>query len=951
MSSTAQEYISRMSLTDLMTQMAQIDVHLLVKKDDSGKIQVDTDAVNDWIGQRGVGSVLNFVNEANWSIEEYRSMLETLQKAAHEHKRPPIIYGIDSVHGGNYFYGATVTPQPLNLAATFNVTCAEQAGALASRQTRVAGITWLFSPLLGIALSPRWSRVYETFGEDPVLVGELAAHMIRGIQMPDEDDKNSPPRAAACAKHFVGYSFPINGHDRAPSWIPTRHLYQYFVPPWKRVMKAVDKTSRPLTVMESYTETDGVPNVANFQTTNRLLRQTLGFDGVLVTDYQEMENLATWHHTAPDLVSAVQLALRQGTADMSMLPDNVDNFVTALQTGVDNHLISRERIVQSATRILQLKQDLGMLNSNDGIGYNSKDKSPQKYPYHERDREEALEMVRQSIVLVKNEQNLLPIQASAGQKILITGPTANSKACQSGGWTGTWQGAPGEDWFTYGNTVLEAFAAQSGWDVSFRCGVDILGHDCQDVSNDGSETQGAGKIWNQAVDEVKDWVGMKDDSSIARAVQAASSADIVVIAVGEEPYAEKPADIRSLELPRGQYELVQHIRENSTAKIVLVYFGGRPRLLRQVVDVADAVLVGFLPGPSAGDALVEIVTGQVNPSARLPLTYPMYDDGGGVPYFHSVSDQCTTGDGPLPHWQYTQCDVQWSFGHGLSYTTFSYSGFTATGGVDRDLQLSVTVENTGNRGGSETVLFFTFDEFRRTTPEYKLLRAFEKVYLEPGHKITVTSTIPLDDLRFIGPDDDTHYIMDPKMSLWAGVGSSTDCRADPDNALCVHLKPTDPDESYIAACEAACNIWMESGCGNFNSDAACLKQCTAISQYPNSDTNYQNQGWGWNYANCLESVLWGMKQEVKMNECWRMTTLCRDIFRTGTMDEYGAGSYSAPQQLQVQQASAGVTVVALLAGLVASGIIVALMKGYTVKRRSGSRPSTEFVRVGTHDLE
>ena len=937
-----------MSMDDKIGQMSQIDISMLLQtttgeqQHDSGRQILNTTAVEEWIGQKGVGSVLNLVvDHAHfWTAADYRQAALQIQQVAAQHGRPPVIWGLDSVHGANYLHGAIVTPQPINLAATFNTTVAYAAGKLASRDTRAAGMNWLFSPLLGIALESRWSRVYETFGEDPVVVGHMAQAMIRGIQEPDNDHA-IPSRAAACAKHFVGYSMPHNGHDRSPSWIPTRHLYQYFVPPWKRVLGEVK------TVMEDYTETDGVPNVANPAALNYLLRERLQFRGVLVTDYAEIRNLYQWHHAVGSAEQADQESLRHGSVDMSMIPNDFDGFRRSILDGLQSHRLSPERITVSAERVLQLKQDLHMMDETLQM-------DDPNLVLVGTDEAAGVDMVRQSIVLTKNDQNVLPLHVLSTTtkrlKVLVTGPTSDSLSYQSGGWTGRWQGvkmAQEKDWFTYGSSLLGAFSAEASLDVSYRCGVDILGQDCGGDSNDNDT------MWDHAVHDIKDWVGLNESDvpvSIQNAVEVAASADVVVIAVGEETNAEKPGDIRSLDLPAGQYQLVQHIQQNTKAKIILVYFGGRPKLLHDMVQQSDAVFVAFLPGPSAGEAIVDMVMGRVNPNGRLPLTYPMYDDGAGVPYFHAVSDQCTRGEGALPHWEYIPCEVQWPFGHGLSYTTFEYSDFTATGGIDQDLELSVVVRNTGNMGGAEVVMFFTFDEFRSTTPEYKRLRAFDKVYLEPGGEAHVKKTVPLDELRFVGPNDDTHYILDPKMKVWVGLGASTDCRVNPaDNKSCMHLQSDNPSQEYIGACEAACDLWGSSGCNRLSKDA-CLPMCTAIARFPASPEDDGNNGWGWNYVRCLESVLEGISTEQGSSqevECWKMTSLCRDIFQTGRLDEHGKGPYDAVPGTSTTLVPFS-NFVALLVGLVATAIIVNLMNGGFFWKRRHS-PETEFAVINTEE--
>ena len=849
-----------MSLDDKIGQMAQIDISKLTYHTAKDELTLNQTAVDFFIGKLGVGSVVTTIVCECSCATQYRKIAVAIQKTARKYNRPPVIWGIDSVHGASYVNGAVVSPQPINLAATFNVSVAVQVGKLASRDTRAAGLNWIFAPLFEIGLEPRWSRIYETFGEDPVIVRIMANAMTEGIQEKDTTPGAIPSQAAACAKHFIGYSMPINGHDRAPSWIPRRHLYQYFVPPWKNLTA--------MTVMESYSEYDGVPNVANHESLYYLLRQRLNFDGVLLTDFRELHNMRTWHRNVETDQDAVIYSLRQGSVDMGMIPYHFDGFADSVRAGVEQNMLHMERIDKSVLRMLQLKHQLNMFTEE------LVEEDP-NLKWVGTDQEAVLHMAHQSIILVKNENDLLPLTFS-NESILVTGPTSSSLIYQSGGWTWQWQGAPEEDvWFTYGTNVLDAMKQETDWDIVYSCGTNILGGECED----GNALRG----W---VGQVVDWEDIHSGvhSSIDRAAAVASSVNTILVCVGEEAYAEKPGDIRSMRLPQGQYELVRRLRNsNPSARIVLLYFGGRPRLLKEMVEHSDAVLIGFLPGPSAGTAVVDLLRGRVNPSGRLPITYPMYEDGGGSPYYRSVSSKCTTGSGILPHWLCGPCEVQWKFGHGLSYTSFEYSNLQASGGIDDDLRVSVTVTNTGSRAGAETVLFFTFDSFRSPTPEYKRLRAFDKVVLQPQESTTVHATVPLDDLRFVGPHDDTHYILDYKMKGWLGMGPQTDCRMDPKtNPLCVRLQATHPDRPYVAACEAACTVWKQSHCMQaYHWDvSACLKECMNV---PPATTSSLDNGWGWNYVNCLESVVWELQEDtntMNLTNCWQMTTKCRNVFQT-----------------------------------------------------------------------
>ena len=662
-----------------------------------------------------------------------------------------------------------------------------------------------------------------------------------------------------------------------------------------------------MTVMESYTEIDGVPNVANTETTRYLLRQRLGFEGVLVTDYEEILNLRNWHKIVPDGESAIIRALEHGTVDMSMLPWEADGFREGALAAVDQKRIAPQRIEESARRVLQLKQQLNMFNEE------LRESDP-NVALVGRDDAMTLEMARQSIVLAKNDDSTLPWDSSKGKKILVTGPTAASLIYQTGGWSGQWQGAPNEDdWFVSGSSVLTALSANgSGLDISYACGTNILGGECDDTTSEKG-----------ILEQVEGWVGMGPHNSVDRAVQAAADANLVVICVGEEAYTEKPGDTRSLRLPDGQYELVRSIKSHTKAKIVLVYFGGRPRLLGSMVDESDAVLLGFLPGPNGGVAIADIILGQINPSGRLPMTYPAFEDAAGSPYFHAVSDQCTAGAGVMPHYQYTGCDVQWPFGHGMSFTTFEYTDLTVTGNASGDVQISFNVKNTGSVAGAETVLIFTFDEYRSTTPEYKRLRDFQKVFLESQEVVTVRLTLSQKDLAFVGPDDDSHFITDPSKPFWVGVGASVDCRLASDSALCAKVQAGN-DALVDPSCTAACDLWHDSGCfASYGlSQHSCIDMCTRAGAGPATYSAVGSKGWGWNYVSCLESVVWGMEQS-NQKQCEKLTSVCRDVFRTQNLNEFGTGVFVGDSNHTTTPSA----YVALLAGIISSLVVWLSLRG------------------------
>ena len=485
-----EEMLSSMSLKHKINQMAQIDVATL----NNGPIDENI----DWFfGQEGYGSIL--VDGIVVEPLDFVNLMEKIQNVTKTYNLPPVIAGLDSVHGANAIRGAVIFPQQINLASTFNPSYAKYAGKIAARDTMGAGINWLFSPIVGLGIQPLWPRMFETFGEDPLLVGKFATKMVEGIQ--------GNPRSAACVKHFVGYSDPRDGRDRSPSWIPVRHLYQYFVRPWRDVIN----NAKPLTIMESYSEYDGVPNVANRNSLQTLLRKDLGFDGVLVTDYHEIQNLFYFHKVAADNNEAVELALLDGSVDISMIPLDYWTWGPGVMASI-NETKSKgneveNRIDRSVRRILKMKKKLNMFddqmfeeirNDTEKIG--------------DTEVRKAAEIIaRESIVLAKNMNRALPIGSRDGGekvKVHITGPTMDSLSFQSGGWTIHWHGAENDQEFAYGHTVLDAAKNNPLWDVSSSCGVDILGNSC-------------------------------DDEHLPILKEQRSEADYIVICIGEENYSGK----------------------------------------------------------------------------------------------------------------------------------------------------------------------------------------------------------------------------------------------------------------------------------------------------------------------------------------------------------------------------------------------------------------------------
>lgn len=837
--------LNGMSVSDKINHMAQIDFSMLFTND-----KIDFEKIKYYFGELGIGSLLIVPYKQEYlTASAYRSIMLAIQNATKTYNRPPVIAGIDSVHGANYINGATIFPQPINIACTWDENNAKSVASFGAKETLAAGIPWMFSPIVGLGIYPSWSRMYETFGEDPYLVGIFARAMVEGIQQSG---------VAACAKHFVGYSAPRDGHDRSPSWIPTRHLYQYFVRPWREVIGH----GNVLTIMESYTEYDGVPNVANRNSLVTLLRQDLGFDGVLITDYQEIENLIGFHKVALDYDEAVKMTLMEGSVDMNMIPFNVDGWSNSVKHNFEDaaiHDVVRKRIDDSVLRILQLKNNLGMFHTD----LKEDDLEIGKVGSKGR-RDVALDIARESIVLTKNDDGTLPLHNSNHKKLKVhvTGPTCDSLGYQSGGWTIAWQGAS-DYFFEYGQTVLGAATHQSQWDVTSSCGVNIMGDSCDGDNQDIANEQRLG-------------------------------ADYIIVCIGEENYTEKPGDIRDLNLPQGQRDFVKQLKNESQAKIIVIYFGGRPRLLDDIVDSADSILIAFLPGPDAGQAVVEIITGEQNPSGRLPITYPKYQDGGGIPYWHTVSDQCTESNNPhepLPHWIYSQCEVQWPFGYGLSYTSFKYTNLeldskTMTYSLpwsdngkssSNSIKVSINVQNTGSRPSFETIMLFLFVESRHVTPEYKQLIGYKRRKIDPGQTITQQFEVTTDMLRYVGPHDEKHDILQMGQKFRLGIGPTTDCRTMQANELCTEMLTLEFNGQgiYEPSCEAACILLENNGCLAMHKLSG--SECYSICRSSHSPNDIISLGWGWNYLNCIETILL-TKSRSNERKCYDVDNMCRNVF-------------------------------------------------------------------------
>jgi len=686
-------------------QMNQLNIDLFLKP---FAYEVDLDKARMYASQYKIGSILNSPSsnqflQAPDSMEWIKMITDLQDVFTTEGSMIPILYGLDSVHGANYVKGAALFPQQINAAASFNRELTTLMGAVTAKDTRIHGIPWTFSPILDLAAMPIWSRVFETFGEDPYLISELGVAIIQGYQG-QTNNISDPTKVAACMKHFLGYGNPRTGQDQNPSWIPDRFLYNYFIPSFQA---AVDAGAA--TVMESYNDINGEAVCGSKRYLQTLLREEMGFEGLLVTDWEEIKQLHRFHKIAATDKDAVKIAIGETSIDLSMVPTDTSFYEYLLEL-VQEGVIPESRLDESVTRILQLKEDLGILDNP----YPDPNNPLLETVGSTEDRNGAYEMGKESVILAVNKNSILPLRPANYRRILLAGPSSDSLTYMSGGWTINWQGAPLDSLFQYGVTVregVEAVLEGTGVEFVWRRGCDIQGR--------------------------------SDPNEFEDAVYEASISDVVILCIGEDVYAEVVGNLQDITLQEGQLNLLAAMAVTGTPVIVVI-FEGRSRVLTDVIDEAAAVLVAFLPGPEGGRAVADLLFGNANPSGRMPISYPK-STGIISPYWHKVTERY---------------NVQWEFGHGLSYSNFEYSNLrlSNTTITPKDqLTVSVMVRNNGPYDGKETVLLYITDEYRQIVPEVKMLKRFEKVFLAVGNEVSVTFVLTIEDLSFYGIDNKKIY--------------------------------------------------------------------------------------------------------------------------------------------------------------------------------------------------
>src|SRR5712664_169018 len=700
--------LARMTLEEKIGQMTNLVIDTITTGKDQD-IRIDPAKLDKSILTYGVGSFQNVNNQA-LPAEKWREIIGQIQETSQKTRLGiPNIYGIDSIHGANYVRGSTLFPQEIGMAATWNPALMQRLAEITAAETRAAGIPWTFSPVLDLGRQPLWPRFYETFGEDPYLAKVMGVAFVRGVE---GNDISSPDHIATSLKHYVGYSFPLNGRDRTPAWLPENYLREYFLPSFDAAVRAGART-----VMVNSAEINGTPGHTNHHLLTDVLRGELGFRGFVVSDWEDIKKLVTVWHTAANEKEATRMAVMAGI-DMSMVPLDY-SFADYLIALVKEGAVPQSRVDEAVRRILRVKFELGLF---DNPMPNGALKSKIGLP---ASQQASLQAARESMTLLKNVNNLLPL--TKDRKVLVTGPTTDSLISLNNGWTYVWQGSEESLYPKDRPTIRRAIEAKTGAaNVTYVPGTKI--------------TRPPGTASNNTPTNVESEV------DIPPAVRAAGAADVVVLCLGEGSYTETPGNTTDLTLGEPQVRLAEAI-EATGKPVVLVLVEGRPRIINRIVDNASAVLMAYNPGNEGGQAVADVLFGDFNPCGKLPFTYPRFPNGL-MTYDHKAFEtESFDNAGIRP---------QFEFGDGLSYTTFSYKDLRLNRkqiGASDQLSVSVTVTNSGQRAGKEVVQLYLSDLVASLSPAGKRLKRFAKIYLEPGQSRTLTFKLRPEDLSFIGADN------------------------------------------------------------------------------------------------------------------------------------------------------------------------------------------------------
>jgi beta-glucosidase len=656
-----------------------------------------------------IGSILNTANNRALSREKWHSLISQVQDMAMSDTRLriPVIFGVDEIHGATYTQDATMFPQQIAQAASRNRGLVRRAAGITAYEMRASSIPWNFSPVLDLGMDPRFPRQWESFGEDPYLTAQLGVEMIKGYEGED-NHIGHPEHVASCMKHFLGYHATVSGKDRTPSYISPDALREYHLPSF---IVAIEAGAHSLMVNSGII--NGVPVHANHDLLTKLLKEELGFQGLVVTDWADIENLHRRDRVAASDKEAIMMAINAGV-DMSMIPYQYETFCNGLVELVREGKVSQERIDDAVRRILRVKFALNL--------FERPVTHPEDYPdFGSQTFEQAsYQMAAEAITLLKNENNILPLRKSA--RVLVAGPNANSMRTLNGAWTYSWQGEKVDEYAQNYNTILEAVQQEIGPErVSYVPGVSY---------------KMEGKYWEEDADRMDE------------AVAAARNAKVIILCLGENSYTEKPGDMNDLYMSDLQTELAQKLA--ATGKpVILVLNEGRPRVISRFEPQMQAVIQTYLPGNFGGEALADILFGDVNPSGKLPYTYPRYPNAL-VSYIHKPAEEQKKAEGVYDY--EADYNPQYRFAQGLSYTSFEYRNLSLdqeTMEQDGTLSVSVELANTGKREGKETVHLFTSDLYASSvTPDVKRLRRFEKISLKPGESKTLSFNLSADELAY-----------------------------------------------------------------------------------------------------------------------------------------------------------------------------------------------------------
>ena len=702
-----EQTLKKLTLEEKIGQMMELVTDLFGANDKNGVFYIDEHKTDSILSRYKIGSILNAPNTCAPTAKQWEKYIAQIQKISMKRIGIPCVFGLDQNHGSTYTQGGTLFPQNINVAASFNREIARRSAEATAYETRAVSIPWTYSPTVDLGRDARWPRIWENFGEDCYLSSEMGKAMVYGFQ--GEDPNNIDQyHIATSMKHFMGYGVPWTGKDRTPAYISPADLREKHFAPFLAGLQA-----GALTVMVNSASVNGMPMHANKDILTGWLKEETGWDGVLITDWADINNLYTREMVAKDKKDALRIAINAGI-DMIMEPYSCDACGYLVEL-VKEGKIPMSRIDDACRRVLRMKYRLDLFKNP-----TQKLKNYPKFGGKEFAKL-ALEGATESMVLLKNEGNILPLQH--GKKILLTGPNANQMRCLDGGWSYTWQGHRADEFAGKYNTIYEAFCNEYGKENV--------------ILNQGVTYNEKGKYWEE------------NEPQIQGAVDAAKDADIIVACIGENSYTETPGNLTDLWLSENQRNLVKELAKTGKP-VVLVLNEGRPRLIADIEPLAQGIIDILIPGNMGGDALANLVSGKSNFSGKMPYTYPK-EINSLANYDFKKSEEVGTMEGAYDY--NAKITQQWGFGYGLSYTSYKYSNLKVSQSDFRHgdiIKVSVDVKNTGKVAGKESVLLFSSDLIASMVPDGRRLRAFDKVELQPGETKTMTFELKADDLAFVG---------------------------------------------------------------------------------------------------------------------------------------------------------------------------------------------------------